>query len=224
MAVDPAAPLRITALGWVPEFARGKVRDLRARWACEELGLDYSERLIDPRAKPAAYFAEQPWGQVPVLEDGDVRVFESGAILLHLSRMAPGLLPADRQGEASAIGWLFAALNSIEPWMFELSTVNVFARGEEWAELRRPGLTAFLGERLDRLANALGDKSWLDGEFSVGDLAMASVLSIAEQGELLSERPALHAYVRRAGARPAYGRALAAQLAAFDREENDDVR
>lgn len=224
MAVDPAAVLRITALSWAPPFARGHVRDLRARWACEELGLDYAERLIDPRAKPEPYFAEQPWGQVPVLHDGDLRLFESGAILLHLSRKAPDLLPADRQGEASAIGWLFAALNSVEPWMFELSTVDVFARGEEWAKLRRPSLLASLGERLDRLADVLGDKDWLEGGFTVGDLAMASVLRIAEKSELLRERPTLDAYLERATARPAFQRALSAQLAAFDKQEKTDVR
>ena len=216
MPVNPQAPLRVTALGWVPPFARGHVRDLRVRWACEELGLDYAERLIDPRAKPESYFAEQPWGQVPVLHDGDLRLFESGAILLHLARKAPGLLPADPQGEASAIGWLFAALNSVEPWMFELSNVDLFARGEEWATLRRPSLLEFLGRRLDRLADALGDKEWLEGGFTVGDLAMASVLRIAEHSELLPKRPALDAYLKRAVARPAFGRALDAQLAAFD--------
>lgn len=224
MAVDSAATLRITALDWVPPFARGHVRDLRARWACEELGLDYAERLIDPRAKPDAYFTEQPWGQVPALHDGDLHLFESGAILLHLARKAPGLLPADPQGEASATCWLFAALNSVEPWMFELSTVDLFARGEEWATLRRPSLLKTLGERLDRLADALGDKEWLEGEFTVGDLAMASVLRIAGYTELLTERPTLDAYLERAVARPAFARALDAQLAAFDREETVDVR
>lgn len=224
MPVDPAASLRITALSWVPDFARGKVRDLRARWACEELGLDYAERLIDPRAKPETYFTEQPWGQVPVLHDGDLQLFESGAILLHLGRKAPGLLPADRQGEASAICWLFAALNSVEPWMFELVNVDLFARDEEWTTLRRPSLVAFLGTRLDCLADALGDQEWLGQEFTVGDLAMASVLRIAEYTELLAERPTLDAFVKRAHARPAFARALDAQLDAFDREEINDVR
>ena len=224
MAVDPASPLSITALNWVPPFARGHVRDLRARWACEELGLDYAERLIDVRAKPDAYFAEQPWGQVPVLHDGGVHLFESGAILLHLARKRPGLLPADPQCEATATSWLFAALNSVEPWMFELSTITVFAQGEEWANLRRPSLLAFLSQRLDRLAAALGDGDWLDGDFTVGDLAMTNVLRIAEHSELLSERPTLAAYLARATARPAFQRALAAQLAAFDREEKTDVR
>lgn len=224
MPVDPQAPLRVTALGWVPPPARGKVRDLRVRWACEELDLPYAERLIDPRAKPEPYFAEQPWGQVPVLHDGDLRLFESGAILLHLARKAPGLLPADPQGEASAISWLFAAFNSVEPWMFELVTVDFFARDEEWSKLRRPSLVAFLGERLDRLADALGDKDWLEGAFTVGDLAMASVLRIAERTELLPARPTLDAYLKRAVARPAFARALDAQLAAFDREEMNDVR
>jgi glutathione S-transferase len=219
MPVDPDAPLQITAFRWVPDFAQGHVRDYRARWACEEIGLDYAERLIDVQDKPGSYFEEQPWGQVPVLHDNGIEMFESGAILLHLAQKNSMLLPEVPQERARAISWLFAAFNSIEPLMFELTNVDFFAKDEEWAKLRRPGLVEFLGQRLDRLADALGDKDWLEGRFTVGDLAMASMLRIAEHSELLPERPALEAYLKRATDRPAFGRAIAAQIASFKQPE-----
>lgn len=219
MPVNPDSPLVITAFKWVPSFAQGQVRDYRARWACEEIGLDYAERLIDVQNKPKSYFADQPWGQVPVLHDGGVEMFESGAIMLHLAQKSPVLLPDDPQERARAISWLFASLNSIEPLMFELTNVDLFAKDEEWAKLRRPGLVEFLGQRLDRLADALGDKDWLEGEFTVGDMAMASVLRIADHSELLPQRPALDAYVKRAMDRPAFKRAIDAQLAVFRANE-----
>ena len=219
MPVNPRSPIVITAFKWVPPFAQGQVRDYRARWACEEIGLDYAERLIDVQHKPESYFADQPWGQVPVLHDHGVEMFESGAILLHLAQKSPVLLPDESQARARAISWLFAAFNSIEPLMFELTNIDFFAKNEEWAKLRRPGLVEFLGQRLDRLADALGDKDWLEGEFTVGDLAMASMLRIADHSELLAQRPALAAYLQRATERPAFQRAIEAQLAAFRANE-----
>jgi glutathione S-transferase len=216
MPVNPEASLQITALAWVPPFAQGQVRDLRPRWACEELGLDYAERLIDFSAKPDSYYREQPWGQVPVLHDKGVQIFESGAILLHIALKDERLLPADPQLRARAISWLFAALNSIEPLMFEVTNVTLFARDEEWAKLRKPGLWDFLGGRLDRLADALGEKDYLEGEFTVGDLAMATVLRIADGTDLVSSRPRLAAFQKRCVVRPAFQRALTAQLAVFD--------
>lgn len=219
MPVDPASPIVITAFKWVPSFAQGYVRDYRARWACEEIGLDYAERLIDVQDKPESYFAEQPWGQVPVLHDNGVEMFESGAILLHLAQKSPALLPDDPQARARAISWLFAAFNSIEPFMFELTTVDFFAKDAAWAKLRRPGLIEFLGRRLDRLADALGDKDWLEGRFTVGDLAMASMLRIADHSELLPQRPTLAAYLERAMDRPAFKRAIEAQRAVFRANE-----
>lgn len=215
MPIDPHASLTITGFDWVPDFARGHVRDLRPRWACEEIGLAYAERLISAVRRPPSHYADQPWGQVPVIEDDGIRLFESGAILLHLGQKHPGLLPDEPQQRADALSWLFAAFNSVEPMMFELGQVNLFAAGEPWAELRKPGLMAFIGGRLDRLATALGARDWLAGPFSIADIAMATVLRAAEDTDLLAERPVLAAYLARATARPAFERALAAQLAAF---------
>ena len=218
MPVNPHSSLVITGLNWVPEFARGHVRDYRARWACEELGLDYAERLVGT-PRPADYYHDQPWGQVPALHDGDVEFFESGAIMLHLAEKGEKLLPADPKKRARAISWLFAAMNSIEPLMFELTNVNVFARGEEWATLRKPSLYEFLGQRLDRLADALGDKDWLEGDFTIGDLAMASVLRVGEGSAPMRAQPKLTAYLERAKARPAFQRAIADQLKSFEGNE-----
>jgi glutathione S-transferase len=214
--INPQTPIEITAFSWVPDFAQGFVRDLRPRWACEELGLDYSERLLDAlKPRPASYYREQPWGQVPVLKDDGITMFESGAILLHLAGKDERLLPADPQQRATTISWLFAAFNSIEPLIFEHTNVTLFAREEQWAKLRKPGLEAFLGQRLDRLSDALGAHSWLTGSFSVADIAMSTVLREIAETELLSSRPSLSAYVSRSTERPAFQRALQAQLKAF---------
>jgi glutathione S-transferase len=211
--------IEITGFNWVPGFARGYVRDLRPRWACEEIGLEYAMRLISPvPPKPVEYFHEQPWGQVPVLHDGDVQLFESGAILLHLAERDERLLPRDPQARATAIAWLFAALNSVEPWLFELANVEIFAKGEEWAKLRKPSLLVDTGKRLDGLQEALGERAWLGDAFSVADIAMITVLRNADHEDLMSGRPRLADYVARGTARPAFQRALAAQLADFQPE------
>ncbi|HEV7233461.1 MAG TPA: glutathione S-transferase family protein [Sphingorhabdus sp.] len=220
MPVNDNAPLQITAFKWVPDFAQGFVRDLRPRWACEEIGLDYAERLLDLE-RPDSYFGEQPWGQVPVVNDSGICLFESGAILLHIAERDARLMSNDPQRRAQTISWLFAAYNSVEPLFFELGNVEIFAKGEQWAELRKPSLMEFLGQRLDRLSDALGDKPYLVGDFSVADIAMATVLREAGDTDLLSSRPRLAAYVERCIARPAFGRAIAAQLAAF--KENEPV-
>jgi glutathione S-transferase len=214
--ISPRAPIEITAFSWVPDFAQGFVRDLRPRWACEEMGLDYSERLLDAmQPRPASYYHEQPWGQVPVLKDAGVTMFESGAILLHLAEKDERLLPPDPQQRATTISWLFAAFNSIEPLVFEHTNVTQFARGEQWATLRQPSLEQFLGQRLDRLAHALGSQDWLTGKFSVADIAMSTVLREIAERDILTSRPSLSAYVTRNTQRPAFQRALQAQLAAF---------
>lgn len=208
--------IEISGFNWVPEFARGFVRDLRPRWACEEIGLPYAMRLISPiPPRPADYFQEQPWGQVPVLHDDGVQLFESGAILLHLGERDERLLPRDPQGRATAIAWLFAALNSVEPWLFELANVEIFSAGEEWAKLRKPSLLKDTAKRLDGLMEALGDREWLGDAFSVADIAMVTVLRNADHADLMSSRPRLADYVARGIARPAFQRALAAQLADF---------
>ena len=218
MPVNDNAPLEITAFKWVPDFAQGFVRDLRPRWACEEIGLDYSQRLFGLE-RPESYFSEQPWGQVPVINDGGVQMFESGAILLHIAEKDERLMRQDAQTRASTISWLFAAYNSIEPLFFELGNVDIFSKGEQWAELRRPGLVEFLGQRLDRLAAALGEQQWLLGEFSVADIAMVTVLREGKEDDLILSRPSLAAYIDRGEARPAFGRALEAQLAVFREHE-----
>lgn len=218
MPVNPNAAVEITAFDWVPEFARGHVRDLRPRWACEELGLDYAEHLISAINRPADHFLFQPWGQVPVLNDDGVRLFESGAILLHLAEKDARLMPRDAQGRASTLAWIFAAYNSVEPMLFELNNVDIFARGEEWAKLRRPSLIEFIQGRLGRLNDAMGDKHYLVGDFTAADIAMASVLREGVEAGLIAEQPRLQAYLDRCLTRPAFQKALAAQLAAFSEE------
>lgn len=214
MTVNPQASIEITAFAWVPPFAEGFVRDLRPRWACEEMGLDYRERLISAVARPEWYFAEQPWGQVPVIKDGDISLFESGAILLHLGEKDERMLPKSGQARATVLSWLFAAVNSVEPFELELLLLN-FSKDEEWAKLRRPSLVELVEKRLDRLADALGEKDYLAGRFCIADIAMSTVLREADHTGLVSLRPNLAAYLERCLARPAFARALEAQLAAF---------
>jgi len=206
----------ITAYSWVPEFARGHVRDLRLRWALEEVGQPYQVRLLDNvTSKAAEHRALQPFGQVPTYEQDGIAMFESGAILLRIARQYPGLMPADPAGAAHAEQWLFAAMNSIEPAVQDLAMVNVFERDQPWAEQRRPVSEKRMRGRLRDLSDRLGDKDWLDGDFSVGDLLMACVLHGLSGTGLLEEFPNLAAYVARARARPAFQRALAAHMADF---------
>ena len=219
MPVNPESKLEVTAFDWVPDFARGYVRDLRPRWACEEIGLDYAEHLISATERPAEHYDDQPWGQVPVLRDGDVQLFESGAILLHLAEQDERLLPRDPQERATVLSWLFAAYNSVEPMLFELGNVDLFAKDEEWAKLRRPSLIEFIQGRLGRLNDAMGDKQYLVDDFTVADIAMATVLREGVEAGLIAEQPRLQAYLDRCLARPAFQRAMDAQLAAFSEEK-----
>ncbi|GGZ13718.1 glutathione S-transferase family protein [Novosphingobium colocasiae] len=224
MPIDPQAKLEITAFSWVPPFAHGLVRDLRVRWACEELGLPYRERLVSAMDRPEWYYAEQPWGQVPYLRDGEVTLFESGAILLHIAESTGRLLAPSGQERACALSWLFAAFNSVEPGLFELSNINTFSKNEEWAKLRKPSLLAAVGQRLDRMQAQLGDFEWLAGAFSIADIAMVTVLRNLALADMLVDRPALAAYVERGTARPAFQTALADQLAAFARNAPEPAR
>ena len=219
--IDPEADLAIVTYRWVPEFARGFVRDLRPRWACEEAGLPYSEVLIDVTDKPAWLFDEQPWGQVPALRDGDIRLFESGATLLHLGEKSDVLLPRDPQGRATAISWLLAAFNSVEPCLLEFTNVTAFARDEDWAKLRRPSLEAFIRRRLAPLEQRLADSEWLDEIFTVADIAMVTTLRELGGSKLLREHPAVEAYLARGMDRPGFKQAMADQLAAFDRHPDN---
>jgi len=213
-----AAPdVRITAFRWVPDFARGRVRDFRVRWALEEAGIAYAVRKLDAMAeRPADYFAEQPFGQVPSYRDDQVQLFESGAIVLHIARRFGALLPSDEAGRARDTAWVIAALNSVEPFVTQLPTIDLFHRGEAWTVERRPQVVTMIEQRLDRLASWLGDKQWLEDEFSAGDLIMVDVLRILDTTDLLAPRPNLLAYLERGMARPAFGRAMQAQLADFE--------
>ncbi|MCD2322819.1 glutathione S-transferase family protein [Sphingomonas sp. IC-56] len=215
MPVDPNSDIEVTAFDWVPDFARGYVRDFRVRWALEEAGRTYRTRLISALKRPQDYFAEQPFGQVPAYRDAQVQLFESGAIVLHIASTCDALLPTDIGGRARATAWLVAALNSVEPMLMELVTVDVFAAGEDWARLRRPSLVQTIRTRLGHLADALGRRDFLEEQFTAGDLIMASALRALESTDLLAEHPNLAAYQRRCLERPGYGAAIAAQLADF---------
>ena len=220
MPVDLNAAIEITAFKWVPDFAKGVVRDLRVRWALEEAGLDYRVRLLDAMTeRPQDYFLEQPFGQVPIFVEGDLRMFETGAILLHLGERSEVLLPKDPIGKARATCWLIAALNSIEPMIFELINIDIFNRDEEWAKLRRPEAEKKVRDRLKRVSDWLGDKEHLEGRFTVGDLMMTTVLRNLRHTMLVAEHPNLAAYQARCEARPAFQRALAAQLADFEERQ-----
>jgi glutathione S-transferase len=214
MPVKPDASIEITAFAWVPEFAQGVVRDLRARWALEEAGLDYKVRLLGQQ-RPADYLLEQPFDQVPCFTDGEVRIFETGAIAQYVGEKSEALLPRDKQGRYRAIQWTYAALNSVEPAVLNLLLIDIFFTGEEWAKLRRPGAEDFVRLKLKRVSDWLGDKQWLEGQFTIGDLLMITVLRFLRHTELVAEFPNLSAYLERGEARPAFQRALADQLAAF---------
>lgn len=208
--------MTVVAFSWVPDFAKGHVRDLRVRWALEEMGLPYEVRLIgmEEKARPD-YRALQPFAQVPVLIDG-APLFESGAILLRLAERSPQLLPEDETRRWRAISWLFAALNTIEIHVGALAEIDIFAKGQDWTVERRPQVVAILRQRLDELAAALGDKEHLDGAFTVGDLMMATVLRDLGSTTFVTDHPVLGPYLARCLARPAFERALAAQLADFE--------
>jgi glutathione S-transferase len=208
--------IRITAFKWVPPFAQGLVRDLRLRWALEEAALPYEERLLGPGEQNSPeYRALQPFGQVPVYEEDGLVLFESGAIVLHIGERSAALLPVDPARRARARTWVLAALNSIEPHVQSLTAIDLFFPNEEWARLRRPSAEKMLQTRLDQLAAALGGREYLDGEFTAGDLVMTTVLRFLRHTDLVKNMPVLAAYQARCEARPAFQRALAAQLAHF---------
>ena len=210
------AAIVITAFGWVPDFARGLVRDLRPRWALEEIGLSYRVRLLDAMTeRPEDYFLEQPFGQVPVFSEGEVQMFETGAILLYLGERSETLLPRDTIGRTRAMCWVVAALNSVEPAIMNLTSIDLFHAGEEWAKLRRPGAEDLVRLKLSRVSAWLDGKDYLEDRFTVADLLMTTVLRNLRGTALVAEFPNLAAYVARCEARPAFRRALDAQLADF---------
>jgi glutathione S-transferase len=215
MPLNPNASIEITAFRWVPEFAQGVVRDLRARWALEEAGLDYRVRLLDQQ-RPPEYLKEQPFDQVPILRDGNLQIFESGAIVQYIGEKSEALLPRETQGRFRAIQWTYAALNSVEPAILNLLLIDVFFTNEEWAKLRRPGAADFARLKLKRVSDWLGDKPWLEGDrFTIGDLVMTTTLRFLRHTEMVAEFPNLAAFLERSEARPAFQQALSDQLATF---------
>jgi glutathione S-transferase len=208
--------IKLTAFRWVPDFAKGLVKDIRVRWALEEAGLPYESRLIGREAKAdPAYRALQPFGQVPVYEEDGLTLFESGAIVLHIAGRSPALAPADPGERARMTVWLFAALNSVEPTVQQLSGIDLFHADAAWAKERRPMVVEMVRDRLAPLESRLADREFLEGHFTAGDLMMCTVLRDLRQTDLLSQFPALEAYKARCEARPAFRKALADQMAVF---------
>lgn len=219
MPLNPDASIEITAFRWVPEFAQGLVRDLRARWALEEAGLDYKVRLLG-QPRPPEYLAEQPFDQVPCFSDGIVRIFETGAIVQYIGEHSEALLPRDTQERYRAIQWTYAALNSVEPAILNLLLIDIFFVGEEWAKLRRPGAEDFARLKLRRVSEWLGDKPFLEGNrFTIGDLVMTTTLRFLRHTQLVAEFSNLAEFLKRNEARPAFQQALSDQLATFREHE-----
>jgi glutathione S-transferase len=201
----------ITSYTWSPDKGGGLVRDMRVRWALEEVGQPYDVRYLDwGEQKAAPHRARSPFGQVPTWEEDGLVLFESGAIVQHIAEKWPGLLPMDPAARARAIEWMFAALNTVEPPVWELIIAKFIDGREEWAAARLPSVMQRLRVRLDELSARLGDSEWLDGAFSAGDLLMVQVLRNVSRSGMLETWPNLAAYVARGEARPAFARALAA--------------
>jgi glutathione S-transferase len=204
----------ITAFERSPDGGKGLARDTRVRWALEEVGLPYEVRPVSFAAmKEPAHLALHPFGQIPTYEEGELALFESGAIVFHIAERHAGLLPRDANARARAITWMFAAVNTVEPPILDLSIARIVERDKPWSEERLPLVQERVRGRLLKLADRLGDAEWLDGEFSAGDLMMVSVLLRLKPSGFLSAFPTLFAYVARGEARPAYQRAFAAQAA-----------
>jgi glutathione S-transferase len=207
----------ITAFEHSPDRGKGLARDMRVRWALEEVGHPYQVRLVSfAEMKAPAHRALHPFGQIPTYEEGDLVLFESGAIVFHLAQRHAGLLPDDAHARARAITWMFAAVNTIEPPILDFQNIRLLERDKPWYDERLPGVMDRVRNRLGELSARLADADWLDGEFSTGDLMMVAVLLRLKPSGMLDEYPSLAAYVARGEARPAYQRAFAAQLAVFN--------
>ena len=206
----------ITAFERSPDRGKGQSRDVRVRWALEEVGQPYDVRLVSfSDMKQPAHRALHPFGQIPTYEDGDLALFESGAIVLHIAERRGGLLPDDAKARARAITWMFAALNTLEPPIVELGMAMLFERDKSWYAQRLPMLEERVRQRLSELSIRLGNADWLDGAFGAGDLLMVSVLRRLNATSVLNDYPSLAAYAGRGEARPAFRRAFDAQLAVF---------
>jgi glutathione S-transferase len=210
----------ITAFERSPDRGRGLARDMPVRWALEEVGQPYDVRLVSfDEMKEPPHRALHPFGQIPTYEEGDLALFESGAIVFHIAERHAGLLPADADARARAVAWMFAALNTVEPPIVDRSMATLLERDKAWYEERLPFLEDRVRVRLGELSSRLGDADWLDGAFSAGDLLMVAVLRRLSGSGMLEEHPNLSAYVARGEARPAYQRAFDAQLAVFTGQE-----
>ena len=208
--------ITITAFERSPDRGRGLARDMRVRWALEEVGQPYDVRLLSFKAmKEPAHLAVQPFGQIPTYEEGDLALFESGAIVLHIAERHAGLLPEDTNARARAIAWMFAALDTIEPPIVDREVARFLEGDQPWYEQRLPMIDKRIRKRLSELSDRLGDADWLDGNFSAADILMVTVLRRLEGLGMLDEYPNLSAYVARGKARPAFKRAFDAQLAVF---------
>lgn len=206
----------ISAFEQSPDRGQGLARDTRVRWALEEVGQPYEVRLVSFRKmKEAAHLALHPFGQIPTYEEGDLVLFETGAIVFHIAQQHLGLLPENANARARAITWMFAALNTVEPPILELVTAKLLEGDKPWNEERLPLVTDRIRARLEQLSARLGDADWLDGTFSAGDLMMVHVLQRLKPSGILGKHPNLSAYVARAEARPAFNRAFGAQFAVF---------
>ena len=206
----------ITAFEQSPDRGKGLARDMRVRWALEEVGQPYEVRLVSFSAmKEPAHRSLHPFGQIPTYEEGDLALFESGAIVFHIAQGHAGLLPTDANARARAITWIFAALNTVEPPILDLQTAKFLEGDKPWSEQRLPLVKGRIRDRLAELSRRLGEADWLDGAFSAGDLMMVGVLLRLKASGMLGEYPNLSAYVARGEARPAFKRAFAAQLAVF---------
>jgi glutathione S-transferase len=211
----------ITAFAVSPDRGLGLARDMPVRWAFEEVGQPYEVRLVPwEKFKEPAHLALQPFGSIPTYEEGDLALFESGAIVLHIAECHPGLLPSDANARARAITWMFAALNTVEPPIVDRDVVEHFEDGKSWQGERFAMVDDRIRERLNRLSASMGDAEWLDGAFSAADILMVQVLRRLEGSGILDEYPNIAAYIARAKARPAFKRAFSAQLAVFTSASN----
>ena len=208
--------ITITAFERSPDGGKGLARDTRVRWALEEVGQPYDVRLVSfTEMKAPAHRAVHPFGQIPTYEEGDLALFETGAIVFHIAERHAGLLPDDANARARAITWMFAALNTVEPPIVDLQIAKLVERDRPWYEQRLPIVEGRIRDRLGELSSRVGDADWLESEFSAGDLLMVTVLLRLRRSGILNEYPNLSAYVARGEARPAYKRAFEAQLAVF---------
>jgi glutathione S-transferase len=206
----------ITAFERSPDRGKGQARDMRVRWALEEVGQPYDVRLVSfSEMKKPAHCALHPFGQIPTYEKGDLALFESGAIVFHIAERHGGLLPDDANARARAITWMFAALSTLEPPIVDREIATLLERDETWYKQRLPIVEDRIRDRLAQLSGRLGDADWLDGAFSAGDLLMVAVLRRLNGSDMLDDYPNLSAYVARGEARPAFKRAFDAQLAVF---------